>query len=47
MEKIIKIWLDDECVDEFNFDFDDDMSEDDIFQAVVEYVYGSINIEVI
>lgn len=46
MEKRIKIWLDDECIDDFEFDFDEDMTEDMIYQAVVEYVYGNINIEV-
>ena len=47
MNKQIKIWLDGECVDDFDFDFDDDMDEDSIYQAVVEYVYGNIDIEVI
>ena len=47
MEKRIKVWLDGECIDDFEFDFDDDMDEDMIFQAVTEYVYGSLDIEVI
>lgn len=47
MEKRIKIWLDGSCIDDFEFDFDNDMDEDAIYQAVVEYVYGNIDIEII
>ena len=47
MIKQIRILLEDDTIDEFDFDFDDDMSEDDIYQSVCEYVFSNIGIEVI
>ena len=47
MIKQIRILLEDDLIEEFDFDFDDDMSEDDIYQSVCEYIFGNIEIEVI
>ena len=47
MERTIQIWLDGQVIEEFDFDFDDDMDEDSITQAVIEYVYGNIDIQVL
>ena len=47
MERTIKILLEDDVIEEFDFDFDDDMNEDAIYQLVCEYVFGNIQIEVI
>ncbi len=47
MEHTIRILLEGEPIEEFDFDFDDDISEDDIYQSVCEYVFGNIEIEVI
>ena len=47
MERTIQIWLDGQVIEEFDFDFDDDMDEDSIIQAVIEYVYGNIDIQVL
>lgn len=47
MERTIRILLEDEVIEEFDFDFDDDMSEDRIYESVAEYLFGNIGIEVI
>ena len=47
MGRTIQIWLDGQVIEELDFDFDDDMDEDSITQAVIEYVYGNIDIQVL
>ena len=47
MEHTIRILLEDDIIEEFDFDFDDDLDEDAIYQSVCEYVFGNIQIEVI
>ena len=47
MERTIRILLEDDVVYEFDFDFDEDLPEDVIYESVCEYVFGNIQIEVI
>jgi len=48
MEKIrfIKILLDGDVVDQFEFGFDEKMSNEDVEEAVYQYVYDNIEVEV-
>lgn len=47
MEKLITIKLEGDVIDEFEFDFADDETDEDIRQAVMEYVYGNLTIDII
>lgn len=44
--KHIKIWLDGDVVDQFDFDFDENMSDRDIKEVIYEYACASLEIEV-
>jgi len=46
MEKIIQVCLDGEVI-EFDYEFDDDMNEDEVVQSAVEYVMNNIEIYVV
>ena len=42
----IKIWIDDDVVDQFEFDFDEKMSNEDVEEVVYQYVYDNLKVEV-
>ena len=48
MEKrrFIKRWLNGDVVDQFDFDFDEEMSNEDIKEVVYQYVYDNLEVEV-
>ena len=46
MEKLITIKLENDVIDQFEFDFADDETDEDIRQAVMEYVYGNLTIDI-
>lgn len=46
MERIVRIILEGDVIEEFNFDFGD-MSEPEIDQMVIEYVFNNLEVEVI
>lgn len=48
MEKtrFIKIWLDGDVVDQFDFDFDEEMSNEDVKEVIYQYVYDNLEVEV-
>lgn len=48
MEKTrhIKIWLDGDVIDQFDFDFDEKMSNEDVEEVVCQYVFDNLEVEV-
>lgn len=46
MEKTVQVCLDGELI-EFDYEFDDDMNEDEVVQSAVEYVMNNIEIYVV
>ena len=42
----IKIWIDGDVVDQFEFDFDEKMSNEDVEEVVYQYVYDNLKVEV-
>lgn len=46
MEKIVQVCLFEDLI-EFDYEFDDDMNEDEVIQSAVEYVMSNIEIYVV
>lgn len=48
MEKArhIRIILDGDIIDSFDFDFDEEMSSEDIKEVIYQYVYDNLEVEV-
>lgn len=42
----IKIWIDGDVVDQFDFDFDEKMSNEDVEEVICQYVYDNLEVEV-
>jgi len=42
----IKIWLDGDVIDQFDFDFDAEVSDETIKETVYQYVYDNLEVEV-
>ena len=47
MERTIRVWLGDECIEWIAEEIPDDWEEDEIFEAACDAVYSNIQIEVI
>ena len=46
MEKMVQVCLFEDLI-EFDYEFDDDMNEDEVIQSAVEYVMSNIEIYVV
>ena len=46
MERIVRVWVGNDYV-EYEFDYEGDMSEDELYEAVCEDVFSTISIEVL
>ena len=46
MEKIVRVWIGNDYV-EFEFEANQNWSEDELYEAVVQYVYETISVEIV
>ena len=46
MERIARVWIGNDYI-EFEFDDNNDQTEDELYEAVVEDVYKSISVEIL
>lgn len=46
MEKLVTIKLEGDVIAQFKFDFVYDETDEDIRQAIMEYVYGNLTIDI-
>ena len=46
MERTVRVWIDNDYV-EFELDLNDWVDEDELYEAVVNYVYDNISVEIL
>ena len=46
MERIARVWIGNDYV-EFELDLDGEFNEDELYEAVVNYVYDNISVEIL
>lgn len=46
MERTVIVWIGNDGV-EIELDFDDELNEDELYEAAVNYVYDNISVEIL
>lgn len=46
MERTVRVWIGNDGI-EIELDFDDELNEDELYEAAVNYVYDNISVEIL